>query len=179
MRLFTAINFDESAKDQLCEVIDSLKKSAIKGNFTRRENLHLTLVFLGEIETGRVHNIKYAMDCIEEKPFVLELSGAGRFQRDSGEIFWIGACKSQPLVSVHTQLVDRFTQAGCSLEMREYKPHLTLARELNLPEDFDRKQLAEQTGIIRVPVKSIDLMKSERVGGVLTYTRIHSKSLHS
>ncbi len=179
LRLFTAINFDDTAKDQLCEVIDLLKGSAVKGRYTRRENLHLTLVFLGEVESERAHNIKHAIDRVEEKPFTLQLTGVGRFLRESGEIFWVGAHKCQPLLSIHDQLNNRLIQAGCWVETREYKPHLTLARELQLPTGFDRGELAKQAGAIRIPVQSIDLMKSERIDGVLTYTRIHTKLLHS
>ena len=44
MRLFIAINFDDKIKDELCLLIDKLKNYSVSGNFTKRENLHLTLV---------------------------------------------------------------------------------------------------------------------------------------
>ncbi len=179
MRLFTAIRFDEAVKNRLCGIIDALKDAALGGSFTRRQNLHLTLCFLGEIDAGRVHSVKQAVDQINENPFTLELNGVGRFARDNGEIFWVGVNRCLPLLSVYNQLSERLSQAGFSVETRQYRPHLTLARELHLPADFDREGLARQSGVIRVPVTGIDLMKSERVDGVLTYTRIHTKTLSS
>ncbi len=177
MRLFTAVRFDEPVKKRLCDIIEVLKRSARGGSFTRPENLHLTLVFLGEIDIVRVHSVKQVMDQVNEAPFALELSGVGRFVRDTGEILWVGANSCVPLLSVYNQLGDRLSQAGFSVKTRQYRPHLTLARQLHLPPDFDREELARQTGVIRVPVTGIDLMKSERVGGVLTYTRIHTTTL--
>ncbi|MFA9380507.1 MAG: RNA 2',3'-cyclic phosphodiesterase [Acetanaerobacterium sp.] len=177
MRLFTAINFDEPTKDTLTDIIHTLKDAAHTGSFTSRQNLHLTLVFIGEVAQPHVHDIKIAMERIEEKPFILDLGGTGSFVRDSGEIFWVGAYKSRALLSVRDQLNERLVQAGCAVEMREFKPHLTLARELSLDAGFDREHLAKEVGAIRMPVKSIDLMRSERIDGVLTYTRIHSKWL--
>lgn len=59
MRLFTAITFDTSSKDRLSRHIAALKKSGAEGNFTRHDNLHLTLAFIGETE--RIAEAKASM----------------------------------------------------------------------------------------------------------------------
>ena len=46
MRLFLAIELSDAVKNQLCAAMDTLRANARSGNFTRRENLHLTLAFL-------------------------------------------------------------------------------------------------------------------------------------
>ena len=58
MRLFIAINFDDSFKTGLLNIINTLKRNGIKGNFTLSDNLHLTLVFLGEIEHSSPSKVK-------------------------------------------------------------------------------------------------------------------------
>lgn len=68
MRLFIAINFEEKVKLKLNEAQNYLKKYAAYGNFSSSENLHLTLVFLGETEAGRLFEIKNAIDNINIKP---------------------------------------------------------------------------------------------------------------
>ena len=50
MRLFIAIHFPDEIKAILAEIRDSLKEAALQGNFSLDENLHLTLVFLGECD---------------------------------------------------------------------------------------------------------------------------------
>lgn len=45
MRLFIAINFTPEIKKVLARTIHNLSKEAVKGNFTKIENMHLTLAF--------------------------------------------------------------------------------------------------------------------------------------
>jgi len=61
MRLFIAINFNDEIKDALCDASAELMAAAKRGRTPRRENLHLTLVFIGE--TTRVDDI---LDVMEE-----------------------------------------------------------------------------------------------------------------
>ena len=78
MRLFVAICFDEPCKDVLCAAIAGLKSHARQGNFSRRENLHLTLAFLGE--TNRIDfGPKRALGSIRAESFAMELAGWDAF----------------------------------------------------------------------------------------------------
>ena len=48
MRLFIAINFDDAFLDALVSMQEDLKSAGAIGNFTKRENLHMTLAFIGD-----------------------------------------------------------------------------------------------------------------------------------
>ena len=48
MRLFVAILLSEPVKDMLMQTIRQLQPAVLDGRFSHRENLHLTLAFLGE-----------------------------------------------------------------------------------------------------------------------------------
>lgn len=48
MRLFIAIQFEEKILDALNDFQDDLKEKGVTGNYTKRENLHITLAFIGE-----------------------------------------------------------------------------------------------------------------------------------
>ena len=48
MRLFIAILFEEKIINALTQFQDNLKAKGVKGNYSRRENLHITLAFIGE-----------------------------------------------------------------------------------------------------------------------------------
>lgn len=61
MRIFIALNFDKTAKDEIIAVQDQLKQASVKGNFTTPDNLHLTLVFIGEIDGKRIDAVKQAI----------------------------------------------------------------------------------------------------------------------
>lgn len=183
MRLFIAVLLSGEIKDELCGAIDRLRRSAVRGNFTRRDNLHLTLVFLGETE--RADAAIKAMETAGAGSFTLTVGGSGRFKRDGGDIYWAGVTPSDELQSLYDRLCAGlaaagfspagFSPAGFSPERRVYRPHLTLGREVLLPDGWDKKSLDGALPEISMPVTAIHLMKSERIGGMLRYTSIYKK----
>jgi 2'-5' RNA ligase len=175
MRLFIAINFSEIIKDKLCRIEENLKQNSLQGNFTLRENLHLTLVFIGE--TAKAGEVKQAMDAVRENKFALGMSGFGRFRRHRGDICWVAVEKANELTSLYKQLADNLAQAGFKPEGRDYTPHLTLGREVVLKDGFQANEFAKSIPDMSMNVEKISLMKSERVNGKLTYTEIYSKEL--
>ena len=48
MRLFIAIRFDEKILDALTDFQDDLRAQGVTRNYTKRENLHITLAFIGD-----------------------------------------------------------------------------------------------------------------------------------
>jgi 2''-5'' RNA ligase len=177
MRIFIAINLNDEIRNYLIEMIQALKTGAISGNFTHRENLHLTLAFLGELGADKVGLVKQAINRIDKGPFLLSFSGFGRFRRSGGDIHWAGVNKSRELLDIQSQLVSELRKAGFVLENREFSPHLTLGREVKLsaaPEDF-YGSLKKETR--EMEVSRISLMKSERIGGKLVYTEIYGRDL--
>ena len=50
MRTFIAIELEEETKAQLAEVQAEAEKLCRRGNYTPKENFHLTLHFLGEVQ---------------------------------------------------------------------------------------------------------------------------------
>ena len=61
MRLFIAINFDDTELDAFEAARERLRDQAGAANYSRRENLHLTLAFLGEQPPARMGEISGAM----------------------------------------------------------------------------------------------------------------------
>ena len=172
MRLFTAINFDERTKNELCDIIHSLKAQTFGGSFTLRENLHLTLVFIGE--TDKKQAAIQAMSEISMKRFNMELSDIGSFHNEGGDIFWAGIKNCPALFALNRALTDNLEGNGFVLEKRKFNPHLTLGRRvrlLNNNPDFD--ELNKRLSSIHIPVEEFSLMRSGRINGKLTYNVIH------
>ncbi len=176
MRLFIAVNFDDEIKNGLCEIMQQLQARASHGNFTRRENLHLTLAFLGE--TGKPDPVKRAMNRVSAAPFPLSIAGLGKFRREGGDLFWVGVESNDALNAVHSRLWAELSQEGFVPENRAFKPHLTLGREV-LVKDFDSNEFAKTIAPMRMNVTKLSLMKSERLEGRLTYTEIYSRQLEN
>ena len=175
MRLFIAITLTDDVKDSLCETISELRAVARRGRYTLRENLHLTLVFIGE--TNQVDDILDVMEEICEevlfKPIKISLSDAGVFKGRGGDLHWIGVENRPELSKLADSLSDGLRSAGFEIEKRRFTPHITIGREITA---FSG---AGEDNFIRVSPASmladhISLMRSERVGGKLVYTEIAS-----
>ena len=180
MRLFTAILFQEEMKDTLCQTVDKLKSMTLKGSFTDRDNLHLTINFIGE--TKRIEEVKAAMEQAAAKvtpgAFLLELHGSGSFKRREGEICFIGVEKTPKLISLQKELVKELKKEGFfDIDDHEYRPHLTIGRRVIIGSGFNRKEFEIYVPHLQIRVSKISLMKSERLNGKLTYSEIYHVDL--
>lgn len=173
MRLFIALPFDQVVKKQITAVQERLRELCPKGNFTRQENFHLTLAFLGEIPQNKVQNICRIMDGVSFPPFSLDFEGIGSFCRDKGNLWWIGAAPEPSLLEMQKALSKGLEQAGFQIDKRKFMPHLTIARQVegNPP---DRKKLLPAA--FSASAEKICLMCSERIDGRLVYTELYQRS---
>lgn len=172
MRLFYAIMFNDDVKKELSDIQKILRENSLSGHFTLFDNLHLTLVFIGEVSTSRSKTLLQIARSLEVTPFELRFNGLGRFKRDGGDILWAGAEENKSLTSLYHRLYDSLKSAGFEIEKREYKPHLTLAREVRLRGGFNLSDFSSRLDPIGTTVTGFCLMKSERVNGKLTYTEV-------
>lgn len=172
MRLFISIDFSDEIKNTLTDAIGQLKKQSSSANFTREENLHLTLAFIGETENCDA--AVRAMQTIKMKPFDITVGGFGSF----GDLWWIGI-KTASGDSDLSRLSDRIKKAlrseGFDIDHKKFKPHITIARRVKTNSQTDRIRLNIPSA--SMTVSGFSLMKSERVNGRLTYTELYWKSL--
>ena len=166
MRLFIAVNFNNDTRSRLLALRDELRGKSRRGNFSAPENLHLTLAFLGECDFKQTNVVKSVLCAVNFEPFDLTVDCIGRFKRDGGDIWWTGLRESKPLIALQGELTEKLIATGFSLDMRKYSPHITLGREVVTDaKPWAIEPFAETIG-------TIDLMKSERINGKLTYTAI-------
>nr|WP_243112541.1 RNA 2',3'-cyclic phosphodiesterase [Caproiciproducens sp. NJN-50] len=156
-------------------MIQRLRPCCESGRFTQIENLHLTLVFLGEIPAEKAGLVRESMDAVSVLPFPLHVGGFGYFRREGGDIFWAGVERSEPLVSLHRQLSAQLRNRGLTLERRGFRPHLTLARQAVLKREYDHGAFVVPA--MKMPVEKFTLYQSERPGGKLRYTPVYEKAI--
>lgn len=175
MRLFIAILLDEDIKNSVYDIIGNFKSIAA-GSFTHRDNLHLTVNFIGE--TKRLEEVKQAMhqavDRTKTGSFRLSIGGFGRFRRREGDICWIGVEREDSLWRLQKELVKELKEAGFfDIDDGEYKPHLTLGRRVKPRDNFMTGDFEATIRPMQMEAKKISLMKSERIQGKLVYTEIY------
>jgi len=178
IRLFIAINCNDETKKLLLSVQDKIRAQSLKGKFSRPENLHLTIVFLGETPEERVPAIcSVIREAMQPPvaPFTLAFSQTGCFKHSNKELWWIGA-GSDPslgtLKNLRQRITDGLSAKGVAFDDRPFNPHITLGREIkhNAPIVIGQQE-------ITFAVNRISLMKSERSGGVLVYTETFGQDL--
>ncbi len=178
MRLFVAINFDEKIKEYLMEKVTELRKYSVSGNFTRRENFHLTLAFIGE--TDKQKEVEAAIDVAVNKSyahvFPVGIGGIGKFMRREGDIYWVGVKKDTMLWEINRNLMAELRGKGFDIDEQEFKPHLTIGRRV-IVDNFDAEGFGDTENAMEMLVKRISLMKSERINGKLTYTEVYGVQL--
>lgn len=178
MRLFIAINFDDEVKGRLLDIQARIKVQSYRGSFSRPENLHLTLVFLGETPEDQTPLIRGAVSntAAGQGSFNLVFNRAGCFRHSNKELWWIGADDAdpglRPLVELRRRLGDELKAASIVFDDRPFNAHITLGREIKHDAPIEAP-----AGHIAVPVNRISLMKSEHIRGVLTYTEIFGQDL--
>lgn len=173
MGLFVAILLSETNKDALEHITAHIRPNVRQASFSRRENLHLTLNFLGEVE--KPNEAIAAMNCVKAMPFEFRIVRTGSFKNGDEHTVWAGTERCPALSDVFEQLSEALTSAGFKLESRSFSPHITLARRALPCEGFSFSGISFAP--IKVQVDKISLMKSERIGGQLKYTEIFFKPL--
>lgn len=166
MRLFFAIPFSPEIRRVLLDAQDALRRQVHSANFTRPENLHLTLAFLGE--TPRLREAARIAAGISAGPFPLTAGGTGRF----GELWWVGVLPNPALEALASELRNALRNDGFPVEDRPFQPHITLARQVSF--DTMPKLTVPDASMT---VRRVSLMKSERIGGKLLYTEVAGKLL--
>ncbi len=98
------------------------------GRLAHPEDLHITLVFLGDLDRDRRACAEEAADQVSGTPFALSLDRFGCFPR--ARVLWCGASeRPQPLLDLLHALNGGLLGCGFRPERRPFKPHVTLARK--------------------------------------------------
>lgn len=132
MRLFVAVPFPAEVKNELGKLIDDWRRERDKVGWVKRENLHLTLKFLGETPLDKLEGLKknLAASLKGSGAFTISLSGAGTFPNlNRARVVWIGVSEGKNKLSGLAQKVEEATlPLGFAAEEREFSAHLTVGR---------------------------------------------------
>ena len=161
MRLFIAVQFSDEILNALVGTMHDLKQQGLGGKYTPKQNLHLTLAFLGETKQAR--EIREAMAAVPFEPFHLSLDGSGNF----GNLIWAGVKGSQKLKGYVRDLRRQLKAAGIPFDEKDFVPHVTLVRDAASAKSY-RVSVPKKDMMVR----RISLMKSENKNGRMVYTEI-------
>jgi 2'-5' RNA ligase len=133
LRLFFALWPDPAAAAALWRAAQALRKHC-GGRSVPRDNLHLTLVFLGAVgpERAAVLAPPAAAAAGAAAPFELSLDRAGCWHRQG--LVWAGTGAAPAALSLlAARLGEALRGSGFAIERRRFKPHVTLLRDVARP----------------------------------------------
>lgn len=164
MRLFFALQLPEDVRESLRPVLEAARRRGGEGvGFTRLEQLHFTLAFLGETE--RSEDACAAAAAVGELPaFELAIAGSGAFPSPSRpRVLWLGVTEgAAALCAVAEKLMAGLRERDFRLEERPFRPHLTLGR-VRVRGDREARRALETIPpgeLVRFPAREIVLMQS-------------------
>jgi RNA 2',3'-cyclic 3'-phosphodiesterase len=132
MRIFIAIELTEEIRSALAALQDDLRRAHADVSWTKPDNQHLTLKFLGEVEEQRIKQIAHACQAavIGVSPFIVSIKDTGAFPNlKQPRVLWAGLAEGiTELRELHTRLDEQLSALGFEKEGRAFKPHLTLGR---------------------------------------------------
>ena len=187
IRLFIAINLPQAIKDAIDDcrrkLASQLDTKSVR--WTRPEQLHITLKFIGYAQEDAVTEITRVLQkaCEGTGPFRLKADRFGCFPRvRSPRVLWVGISGDiEPLLALQKR-IDEATTQWAEPEKREFTPHLTLARfkEPRPKEVRAIVQFIEANGATQFgdwDARQIDLMQSLLSPSGATYSRVASATL--
>ena len=127
MRLFVAI----AIPDAVAQSIMLIQGGVPGARWQAREQLHLTLRFIGEAGGRDAAMLDDALAGIEAPAFDLQLHGVGQFGNKQPHALWAGVRKSKTLEHLQRKVDTAIRRVGQPQDAHKFTPHVTLARLRN------------------------------------------------
>ena len=194
MRLFISIQLNDEMKHALRRIQHAMQSQGVQGNFTREENLHLTLAFIGEYPDPM--DVLDVMEQIEFEPFDIRLDGVGSF----GSLWWAGIDSvgedeleggteqgdGDALRNLAKHLRRGLADAGIPFDRKKFSPHITLVRKPQMRNGHGERNTNGHSGrnlaipeavledlpLAEMLVEHVSLMRSERGKHGMIYTEL-------
>ncbi|MCX6807170.1 MAG: RNA 2',3'-cyclic phosphodiesterase [Candidatus Berkelbacteria bacterium] len=165
-RFFIAINFPKEIKNILVDFQKELSRYLPEIKWIKENNLHLTLIFLGNVDN--LEKITYITKEILEQfePFTIRIAGLGLFpDLRRPKIAWVGIKNNSSLKLLNQVLYRKLTSNGINLDNRSFMPHVTIGRikKQNLSKEsiFFTFNKYQDFILEDIEIKNIEIMSSE------------------
>jgi len=164
MRLFIAIEIPNDIRNYLGEIQEKVDGTTNKIKFVDKNNIHLTLKFLGEVQPDKTEEVKEILKKISFKPFSVHLSHIGIFPSESYiRVIWVGLDPEEPILDMQKD-VDEKLKSLFNKE-KDFKAHLTLARVRYIE---NKEEFLEKLKKIKIVDKKFNVENFKLITSTLT-----------
>lgn len=131
MRVFLAINPSDEVRIRLAAAVARLSPLSRDVTWCKRDQLHLTLAFLGEVSPAILPHVTAAAErvCSALTAFGCRAYGLGFFgNKRNPKVLWAGVDPSPELDALHEGLWSELKRFGLENREADFRPHITLGR---------------------------------------------------
>ena len=132
IRSFIAIELGEKIREKIAQIEEQLKgNSQADVKWVKKENLHLTLKFLGNVSLLGLNDIYKEMSAVtQQSPFEIDFKELSAFPNlKAPRVIWLGVDKGREEVKKLSSLIEEgLSKLGFEREGKEFRAHLTLGR---------------------------------------------------
>lgn len=182
IRSFLAFELPPDIKEEVARISKEVKRTGLDASWVKAANIHLTVVFMGNVEEQNVPSIISHIDQVtsEYKHFEISLGGMGLFPDiRRPRVIWLGLDGDiKGLAALRDELQRPLESFGVKQEKRPFRPHLTLGRfRRSVKKRTLLKKAIDDYSDFSGPDGILDelvLFKSELKPGGAVYSRLHS-----
>jgi RNA 2',3'-cyclic 3'-phosphodiesterase len=149
IRLFVAL----ALPDEVAQGLLRLESGVPGARWGTREQLHLTLRFIGDMDERDAGAIDEALSGLSAPRFTLELKGVGAFGGKNPRALWAGVVPNEALTHLQRKIESAIQRLGFPAEERKYTPHVTLARLRATPASRVMDYLADHALYVSGPLE--------------------------
>ena len=179
-RLFVALKIPDKILDDIVSFRNQAYKGSEKLRWEKKEKLHLTLKFIGEVKEQKIAGIVKELEFIQNYPaFKCSLTGFGCFHYHGvPKILWVGLHTSEKIFTLADELNSRLEKFSIPKEKRKFKTHITILRFKGNPgesfiEGFEKFSIPQNL----FTCNNVALIKSELRPGGSIYNEIKNYKL--
>lgn len=164
MRIFLAIFPSPEAQAAAADVIERLRRPGDAVSWVKRENLHYTVRFLGELGDRGLARVTDAARAgvAGHRAFVATLGGVGAFPNERrARVLWLGLSEGAEALGALARSVERALRGrGFEPADRAFKPHLTLGRVRERDQDWSARVAGMAAGPLPFTVDRVTVVQS-------------------
>jgi RNA 2',3'-cyclic 3'-phosphodiesterase len=131
IRSFISIDLEgQQILSRIISILSSLQSLGGDLKPVERENIHLTLKFLGNVSASKLSEVKSSLQKLIFSSFTAEIKGAGAFPNlNHMNVIWVGVNEGWSQVEqIYEQVEKLLSGLGFRRENRSFSPHITIAR---------------------------------------------------
>lgn len=130
-RLFVGIALPPS----ICDRLMNLQSGLPGARWRPRDNLHVSLAFIGDVDTHNARDIEHGLDQLDAPAFDIRFMGLGHFGKSRPHTLWAAIDEAGELSYLAGKVVNVLKRLGVKIDNRKYTPHATIAYLRNARRD--------------------------------------------